>query len=63
MTYRFVQLSDIHFGQERGGTLVTHEDVRRKLIDDAAGLAKEAGELATALRSMLERPDFYEEWD
>jgi predicted phosphodiesterase len=39
MKYRFVQLSDIHFGQERGGTRVVHEDVRRKLIDDARELA------------------------
>ena len=27
MIYRFVQLSDIHFGQETNGTLITHEDV------------------------------------
>lgn len=32
--YRFVHLSDIHFGQERGGTLVTHDNVRVQLIRD-----------------------------
>jgi len=37
--YRFVQLSDIHFGQEREGTLVVHEDVRKHLLADAAKLA------------------------
>lgn len=35
MVYRFVQLSDIHFGQERDGTLVVHEDVRKMLLRDA----------------------------
>src|SRR5689334_24562065 len=43
MLYRFVQLSDIHFGQERDGTLVTHEDVRTHLLIDAASLADERG--------------------
>jgi hypothetical protein len=32
--YRFVHLSDIHFGQERDGTLVTHDDVRNELLRD-----------------------------
>lgn len=43
MTYRFVQLSDIHFGQEQDGSLPKHEDVRRQLIADAAELAKRRG--------------------
>jgi predicted phosphodiesterase len=32
----FIHLSDIHFGQEVGGALVTHEDVRERLVDDVA---------------------------
>lgn len=31
---RFVQLSDIHFGQERGGSVVFDNDIRERLIDD-----------------------------
>jgi predicted phosphodiesterase len=46
IVYRFVQLSDIHFGQERNGTLVIHEDVRRELLIDAAKLAKTRGPAA-----------------
>src|SRR5262245_61669668 len=41
--YRFVQLSDIHFGQERGGTYVTHEDARTQLIRDCRRLRDELG--------------------
>lgn len=33
-TYRFVHLSDIHFGQEREGELVIHDDVREQLLRD-----------------------------
>ena len=33
-SYRFVHLSDIHFGQEKNGTLVIHTDARNKLIED-----------------------------
>lgn len=43
MVIRFVQLSDIHFGQERNGSLATHDDVRDQLIVDAAALASERG--------------------
>ena len=32
--YRFIHLSDIHFGQERDGTLVTHNAVREELLND-----------------------------
>jgi 3',5'-cyclic AMP phosphodiesterase CpdA len=35
MVYRLIQLSDIHFGQERDGSVHVHTDVREKLIDDA----------------------------
>jgi predicted MPP superfamily phosphohydrolase len=41
--YRFVHLSDIHFGQERGGSLPVHEDVRAQLIRDSRQLAQEIG--------------------
>ena len=30
----FLHLSDIHFGQERGGKLIVHNDVKESLIDD-----------------------------
>lgn len=36
----FLHLSDIHFGQEKGGHVVTHEDVRERLIDDVALLVQ-----------------------
>jgi RHS repeat-associated protein len=32
----FLHLSDIHFGQEKGGRVFTHEDVRERLLDDVA---------------------------
>ena len=41
--YRFVHLSDIHFGQERDGTLVRHEDVRDELLADCASLRQKIG--------------------
>jgi hypothetical protein len=41
--YRFIHLSDIHFGQERDGTLVIHEDARQKLIEDCADFARDNG--------------------
>jgi hypothetical protein len=34
MSFAFLHLSDIHFGQEKGGRLVTHTDVRERLLDD-----------------------------
>ena len=43
MVYRFVHLSDIHFGQERNGTLEVHEDVRNALLMDASELAEKQG--------------------
>jgi hypothetical protein len=41
--YRFVHLSDIHFGQERNGTIVTHDDVRAQLIRDCSRLKSTIG--------------------
>jgi hypothetical protein len=40
MPVAFLHLSDIHFGQEKGGRVVTHEDVRERLIDDVAMLVR-----------------------
>ena len=52
-----MHLSDIHFGQEKGGRLVIHDDVRERLVDDAkeffearknsGGLAEARGVLVT----------------
>lgn len=36
----FVHLSDIHFGQERGGKIKIHNDIRERLIDDVELVAK-----------------------
>jgi hypothetical protein len=41
--YRFVHLSDIHFGQERDGTLAKHEDVREELLADCESLRQKVG--------------------
>jgi hypothetical protein len=49
MTLRFIQLSDIHFGQERDGSLPEHEDVRHRLIADAAELAGMRGAASMVL--------------
>ncbi len=43
MAYRFVQLSDIHFGQEVDGERVVHDDVRSMLLQDASQLASTRG--------------------
>lgn len=34
MTIAFIHVSDIHFGQKKGGHLFVHNDVRQRLIDD-----------------------------
>ena len=43
MAHRFLHLSDIHFGQEKDGTLVKHDRVRDALIVDVKKLATERG--------------------
>jgi predicted MPP superfamily phosphohydrolase len=48
-TYRFVHLSDIHFGQKQGGKIVVHEDVRRELINDCERFSQELGERADGI--------------
>jgi hypothetical protein len=41
--YRFIHLSDIHFGQEKNGSILTHEDARQKLIEDCSEHARTTG--------------------
>ena len=40
MPISFVHLSDIHFGQEKGSQLIIHNDVKERLIEDAARQVK-----------------------
>jgi hypothetical protein len=42
MPITFVHLSDIHFGQEEGSEIVIHDDVKDRLIEDAAAVAAKA---------------------
>lgn len=41
MSVSFIHLSDIHFGQEKGGVRVTHDDVKERLIEDARAVTRE----------------------
>jgi hypothetical protein len=43
MIHRFLHLSDIHFGQEKDGSLVKHDHIRDALVGDAAVLAGTRG--------------------
>ena len=49
MVHRFLHLSDIHFGQEKDGTLVKHEHVRTALVADVKKLAAERGSASRIL--------------
>jgi predicted phosphodiesterase len=40
MALRFVHLSDIHFGQEKGDLIYIHDDVRERLLDDVEDLVR-----------------------
>ena len=40
MPLAFIHLSDIHFGQETGSKLIVHDDVKERLIDDAANIVR-----------------------
>ena len=40
MSLAFVHLSDIHFGQERGGSAVVHDDAKARLIEDLAAMVE-----------------------
>lgn len=63
MVHRFLHLSDIHFGQEKDGTLVKHDHIRDALIKDAEALAKKRGPvtriLVTGDISYSGQPDEY----
>ena len=41
MSIGFVHLSDIHFGQEKGGQIRIHDDVKENLIEDVSEAVKE----------------------
>lgn len=43
VVYRYVHLSDIHFGQERNGDKIIHEDVRSELLRDCDSFSKTIG--------------------
>lgn len=43
MAKKFIHLSDIHFGQETGGALVTHNDAKERLIDDVEAWVQRYG--------------------
>ena len=43
MVLRFLHLSDIHFGQEKDGTLILHNFVRDEIIKDVKKLADQRG--------------------
>ena len=50
MSVGFVHLSDIHFGQEKGGDFWTHNDAKERLIDDVRSMVKTFGaERATGI--------------
>jgi predicted phosphodiesterase len=61
--YRFVHLSDIHFGQEQNGTLVIHDDVREELLrdceDQRARLGKADAILVTGDTAFSGKEDEY----
>ena len=40
MGLSFVHLSDIHFGQEKGGQISIHNDIKKRLIDDVKLVAE-----------------------
>jgi len=51
MSAGFIHLSDIHFGQEKGGDIYVHEDIKACVINDVAQAVKlfEAGRAAGVL--------------
>lgn len=66
MTLRFIHLSDIHFGQERGEDIYIHNDVREQVLEDARGLcerlpdAKVNGIIVTGDLAFAGKPEEYE---
>lgn len=49
MPQRFVHLSDLHFGQEKHGTLPKHEAVRQAILKDVRELAEKRGAVSRIL--------------
>ena len=49
MVHRFLHLSDIHFGQEKDGSLVKHDHIRDALIGDVSTLAGKRGPASRVL--------------
>lgn len=66
MSLTFVHLSDIHFGQEKGGRVIVHDDVRERLLDDidevVRGLSSRAisGVIVTGDLAYSGAPEEYE---
>jgi 3',5'-cyclic AMP phosphodiesterase CpdA len=62
MGYRFLHLSDIHFGQ-KSGTVAKHDHIRNALVKDAESLTKKRGPAArivlTGDISYSGKPDEY----
>jgi 3',5'-cyclic AMP phosphodiesterase CpdA len=48
MSVAFIHLSDIHFGQERGGVVVVHDDAKARLIEDLAAMVERLPERKAA---------------
>jgi predicted MPP superfamily phosphohydrolase len=48
MSIVYVHLSDIHFGQERGGVVVIHDDAKARLIEDIAAMVERLPEKKAA---------------
>jgi hypothetical protein len=67
MPVAYVHLSDIHFGQERGGDRITHDDVKRELIRPASEAEMPEQDIVTTTRRtepapfLLDLLDFMEE--
>ena len=47
----FLHLSDIHFGQETGGQLYIHDDVKEELVEDVAGFVN--NEMGTPIMGII----------
>ena len=66
MPLRFIHLSDIHFGQERGEDVYIHDDVREQVLEDARDLrerlpdGKIDGVIVTGDLAFAGKPEEYE---
>ena len=67
MSIAFVHLSDIHFGQETGGRVIVHNDVKNRLVEDVERFFKKfagrkaAGIIVTGDIAFSGKPDQYKE--